>query len=102
MAAHLENQNMFDEIDNTQFLAQLAQFSTLTQINELTSVIKTNTAISLIGKEVTIPAVDGSNNFKTGTVDKVGYTDGVPYIFVDGSSYLLSDVVEIKNPVTNK
>ena len=97
MAAQLENQSMFDTVDNTQFIAQMAQFSTLTQISELNNTVKVNTAVSLIGKTVSVNSVDedGKSKIKVGTVEQVSYNSGVPYLFVDGGFYLLTDVLDV-------
>ena len=97
MAAQLENQSMFDTVDNTQFIAQMAQFSTLTQISELNNTVKANTAVSLIGKTVSVRSIDdnGQENFKIGTVEQVSYNGGVPYLCVDGGFYLLTDILDV-------
>ena len=97
MAAQLENQSMFDTVDNTQFIAQMAQFSTLTQIAELNNTVKANTAVSLIGKAVSVKGIDENGNIavKIGIVEQVSYNGGVPYLYVDGGFYLLSDVLDV-------
>jgi Flagellar hook capping protein len=97
MAAQLQNQSMDDQTDSSQFLTQLAQFSTLSMINELTSTMKTSSAISLLGKEVAVTDTSLSQGYKTGTVSSVGLSNGVPYLQVDGEYYMLSDLLEIGN-----
>jgi flagellar basal-body rod modification protein FlgD len=97
MAAQLQSQSMYDQTDSSEFLAQLAQFTTLSQINELTSATKTNLALSLIGKEVAVPDDTSFRGYKTGFVTSVGLSEGVPHIQVNGKYYLLSDLLEIGN-----
>jgi len=92
MAAQLQNQSMFDTVDNTQFLAQMAQFSTLSQISELTNTIKSNMAVSLLGKTVTVGAGGGAI---TGNVGQVSYNSGTPMLLVDGEYYGLGDIIEV-------
>ena len=53
IAAQLQNQTMFDTVDSTQFIAQLAQFTTLSQIGEMKSAIS-NLAVELLGKPVCV------------------------------------------------
>ncbi|HAN20855.1 MAG: hypothetical protein A2Y15_04760 [Clostridiales bacterium GWF2_36_10] len=97
MAAQLENQSMFDTVDNTQFIAQMAQFSSLSQISELNNTIKSNMAVSLIGKSVSVVQTNESGIEQTvvGDVEQVSYSDGVPYIYVKGGFYQLSDIIDI-------
>jgi hypothetical protein len=75
----------------------MAQFSTLSQINELTSTIKSNMAVSLIGKTVSVVSTDsaGFETVKVGQVEQVSYNSGVPYLYVDGGFYQLTDVLDI-------
>ena len=50
MAAQLQNQSMYDPVDNSEFIAQMAQFSTLTQMEALTRSFASNYSVSLIGE----------------------------------------------------
>ena len=97
MAAQLENQSMFDTVDNTQFIAQMAQFSTLSQISELNNTIKANMAVSLIGKAVSVTITDesGVDKIEVGKVEQVSFNNGVPYVYVNGGFYQLSDILDI-------
>jgi flagellar basal-body rod modification protein FlgD len=62
MTAQLQNQDPFDPVDNTQMIAQMAQFSSLAGITEMSSTLKaisdklgattTSDAVSYIGKTV--------------------------------------------------
>lgn len=105
MAAQLQNQSMYDTVDNTQFIAQMAQFSSLTQMTELNSAMQSNTAVSMIGKYVSISSLDEAGNQKIteGYVEQVSYKDGIPYLMVDGGFYLINDIVDItSSPVAKR
>jgi flagellar basal-body rod modification protein FlgD len=62
MTAQMKNQDPFDPVDNTQMVAQMAQFSNLAATNEMSSTLKaiaeklggssTSDALSYIGKTV--------------------------------------------------
>jgi flagellar basal-body rod modification protein FlgD len=95
MAAQLQNQSLFDEVDNTQYLAQMAQFSTLSQMSELTGAIKSNLAISLIGREVAVATGGNSSGFTVGVVESVNISGGAPSLLVNGKYYSLADLIEI-------
>ena len=95
MAAQLQNQTIYDHIDSSEFLAQLAQFSTLSMMGELTNAIKANMAISLLGKNVMVPAPDYSGGYRSGTVSGITMEDGVPYVRVNDTYYSITDLLEI-------
>lgn len=97
LAAQLQNQSMYDNVDNTQFITQMAQFTTLSQINELNNTIKSNMAVSLIGRMVSVSAKNSSGveYLKAGVVEQVSYSEGVPYLYVDGGFYQLADILDI-------
>lgn len=97
MIAQLQNQSIDNTVDNTQFITQMAQFSTLTQISELTKSMQSSMSIALIGKTVTISSTraDGFVQTVTGTVEKVSFFNGQPYIYVDGKYYEFSQVTDV-------
>lgn len=99
LAAQLQNQNMLDPVDNTEFIAQMAQFSTLSQMQELAKAGQMTYSVSLIGKTVTVSSIDenGTSVIRTGKVDNVTYQSGVPYIGIAGNSYLVSNVLSVEN-----
>jgi|WetSurMetagenome_2_1015567.scaffolds.fasta_scaffold06564_2 flagellar basal-body rod modification protein FlgD len=98
LVAQLKNQDPLDPMSNTEFVAQLAQFSSLEQMTSLntsmTSLLEqqsyTNNA-SLLGKQVTTS--DGT----TGVVTKVTKEDSVMYLYIGDTQYSMSDIVSISN-----
>ncbi|MHC1695486.1 MAG: flagellar hook assembly protein FlgD [Eubacteriales bacterium] len=97
MAAQLQNQSMFDNVDNTQFITQMAQFSTLSQMTELVSTFKTNAAISLLGKNVSVLTSDenGQAAYVIGQVQQISFINGSPMVYVKDGFYELSAVTDI-------
>ena len=97
ISAQLQNQSMFDTVDNTQFMSQMVQFSTLSQISELTNAFQSNFAVSLIGKPVSISVTDdqGKQQIMTGPVEQVSFNAGAPYVLVNGGFYEVSQVMDI-------
>jgi flagellar basal-body rod modification protein FlgD len=98
LAAQLENQSMYDTVDNTEFISQMLQFTNLSQMQELTSGMQMAYSVSLIGKNVTILAVDenGISSQVTGSVDSVVYDSGTPYVCVGGQYYTTDSIVGIQ------
>ncbi len=99
MAAQLQNQNMFDPVDNTQFIAQMAQFSTLTQMQEMQKLSQLSYAVSLIGKQVEVFGIkeeDGSTLSASGVVEDMSFAGGASYIGIGGKKYPVKDVVSVR------
>lgn len=105
LAAQLQYQDPMNPMSNTEFIAQMAQFSALEQMynlnnsfrllqQELQGTIMLQ-AVSLIGKEVT--AVINEQTF-TGIVDKVNWTAHGAVLTVDGLQVPLSAISEVAVP----
>lgn len=68
LSAELSNQNPDDAKDSTQYIAQMAQFSSLEQMQNLNSTMSFSGASSLIGKSVTLSDLDNNGNLYFGVV----------------------------------
>ncbi len=106
MITQLTNQDFMNPIDDTQYLAQLAQFSTMQQMMDLAQFSKTNYATSLIGKEVTVAktgALESDEDaFITGIVDRVSIKDDTYYVQVNGEEYSLTQIRTFGLPNENE
>lgn len=100
LVAQLQNQSMLDPVDNSEFIGQMAQFSTLSQMQELSATCQLSYAVSLLGKNVTAYSVydNGTATSASGTVTNVLLQDNIPYVEIDGSMYAAGDVVLVTNP----
>jgi flagellar basal-body rod modification protein FlgD len=104
LAAELQNQDMSNPVDSSDFMNQLALVSTMQAMQEITDVSVVSYAASLVGKDVTIGQTDSSGNITEiyGTVTATGVYSGEQVIFVDGTSYTLSSIMAIgKLPETD-
>lgn len=97
IAAQLQNQSMYDTVDNAEFMSQMVQFSTLAQMEDLSKAFQSNLAVSMIGKTVNVTAEDdrGARSTLTGVVSQVSYEDGIPRLLVNGAYYKMADVTEV-------
>lgn len=97
MVQQLKNQDFMNPLDDSQYLSQLAQFSSMQQMKELAEYSKSNYVMSLIGKNVTVAniSVSGTVNKDTGPVEKVSLVDNEYRIYVNGTSYTLNQIMEI-------
>lgn len=98
MVAQLTNQSMYDSVDNSQFMSQMVQFSTLSRMEEMTNAFQGNLAVSMIGKQVAIVEKDAYNrdNVIQGEVTQVNYQGGKPYVMVNNQSYTLDQVSVVR------
>jgi len=113
LATELQNQDPLDPLDNKEFIAQLAQFSSLEQMQNMNSSLQSiddsmqqfmtgqaqsaqsmliSQAAALIGKQVTAE-VDG--NKIEGLVESVFIEDSVPYALVGGGKLPVSSITGI-------
>ena len=87
--AQLKHQNPMEPMKETDFMGQMASFSTLEQVSNLAlanekiaASLASTGAIGLIGR--TVSYVDANDEIHTGTVDKVSTVDGKPSLTVAG------------------
>lgn len=101
LAAQFENQDIMNPTDNTQFISELAQFTSLQAMNTLTKYSDAQYAASLVGKTVKVYSYDNSGNKveKQGVVQNADFTNASgAKITVDGTSYDLSTLEQVVNP----
>jgi len=97
MIQQLSNQDFMNPVDDTQYLTQMATFATMQQMEQLAYYAKSNFAISLAGKDVTVAklGVGGQVDKSTGPVEKIIYIDDEYKIYVNGQQYKLNQIMEI-------
>jgi len=100
LVAQLKNQDMYNTMDDSEYMAQMAQFSMLQAMTDMSELSMTSYGVSLIGKEVTIAKVadDGTISSIKGIVDSVNFYNGSPQVVVDDKSYSLSSVMSVNEP----
>jgi len=81
--AQLQHQDPMNPMQDSDFMGQMASFSTLEQVSNLASENAKNNAIGLIGRTVTYKDKDGAEH--TGAVEKVSNKDGKPSLTVGGT-----------------
>lgn len=85
LVAQMANQDPLSPTSDTEFVAQMAQFSALEQMQNMNSAMQTQMAYSYLGKEITSDyAVDGDGNlYQQGIYGQV-----VSVVNLSGTDYL--------------
>ena len=104
MVAQLKNQDFMNPVDDTQYVTQLAQISTMQQMEEMAYNAKSTYVTSLVGKTVTAAKfmVAGDLKKTEGVVNKVSLLDGKFVIYVEGESYGMDEIMEIRTEAPEK
>lgn len=99
MVMQMTNQDFLNPMDDTQMVAQLAQFATMQQMQELAEYSKSNYVSSLLGKTVTASkfTVSGATETQTGPIQKISLVDNEYTLTVNGVNYSLSQIMEMRD-----
>lgn len=98
MAAQFQNQNLDSNTDNTEYITELAQFSSIQAMTTLTQNFNKQYAASLIGKTVTVTdtSSSGITSVHSGAVQGATFdSSGNCTITIGGAAYDLSDVTSV-------
>lgn len=103
LLAEMSNQDPLEPTSNTEFISQLANFTSLQAQQDSLYYSNANYASSLVGKTVRVAAVSGSKfNVEVGVVTSMNLSDTNNFtISVNGNSYSLSNVMEIVSDGTD-
>ncbi len=98
LVAQMKYQDPMEPTDNTEYVSQLAQFSSLEAMNNVSQSVDLQRATGLIGKVVTASisdSVTGVATEKTGSVQFVSQSGNKTYLTIDGEQYELDDVSKV-------
>jgi flagellar basal-body rod modification protein FlgD len=100
LVTQMRNQDPLSPMESTEYVSQLAQFSSLEEMKNISKSIDDLTAsqsassatdaVGFIGREIT--AVDG----QSGTVTSVTYEGGATYLMIGSVRVPLGDVTEVR------
>lgn len=98
LVAEMSNQDPLEPTSNTEFISQLAQFSSMQYMMDTSKYAESNYASSLVGKVATASRTEGTQLVsKTGTVEEVRKSSDDTYVVtIDGEDFPLSSVSSIK------
>ena len=105
LVTQLKHQDPMNPVADTEFIAQMAQFTSLEQtkgmkedLGEMRRQTQFQQAIGLIGKDVTLQPDDST--VVKGKVTGLEIKEGVPGIIVNGKLYQLEDVQNVQQATT--
>lgn len=104
LITQLQNQDPMQPMEDKEFIAQMAQFSSVEQLVNISSQLKTlnqslGAVSSMIGREISWLS---SNKEDSGTlrqiVDSIIVRDGVQYVKVGDDEIELNEIIQVSNP----
>lgn len=101
MVAEMTNQDPLEPTSNTDFIAQLAQFTQLTYAQDSSKFAMANYAATLVGKVATGSKMDGTELVsKTGVVESVTQTNNSYTVRIDGVDFDIKKITAVKDKAT--
>lgn len=101
LITQLQNQDPLKPMEDSQFVAQLAQFSSLEQMTNVATTTESvyknqaaTAALTMIGKNVEWADTD-SEITQTGKVDSISFIDGLPKLNIGKQTVEVSNVVKV-------
>lgn len=97
LVAEMQNQDPLEPASNTDYIAQLATFSQVEELQNVSNSMQQSQAGSLVGKVVIMMTKNGAGevNYIDGTVERVVNKDGKTFLGVDGSLYDIADLFSV-------
>lgn len=98
LVAQLEYQDPLDPQTDTQFVTQLAQMTSLEQLQEMNATIANSSAYDMIGKYVYAEILDedtGITNCYMGYAESVVVKNGEQYVIVDEYAIPVSEITQV-------
>ena len=95
LVAQMKYQDPLEPTSNTEYISQLATFSSLEEMQNMRGSLELQRASAMVGQEVYIKTTDkatGSTDFVHGKVDYVQYENGKAFLSVNGSLYSIDEL----------
>lgn len=97
IATELSNQDPLDPVGSTEYVSQMAQISSMQQLENMSAYMASYQALSLLDKCVIYQTTDSSGQTVTasGTVTSVINSGGTTYLNVNGTLVSHDSIVEV-------
>ncbi len=89
LVAQMQYQDPLQPTSNTEYMAQLAQFSTVEELQNVNATITNSQSLSLTGQYVILNVPDSAGNINpvSGIVDYVTLSEGKTYLHIEDNYY---------------
>ena len=98
LVAQLQSQDPLNPMEDKEFISQMAQFTSLEQMKNVSNAVQITQATSYIGKQVTWD--DDTGEQQTGIVKAVRIVSGEPKIVVGDQNIALAKVTSVTDAPT--
>ncbi len=101
LVAQMKYQDPLEPTENTEYISQLATFSQLEEMQNMTASSTLQRASSLVGESVILKVTNkstGGTEYITGQVDYVVYENNKAFLSVNDSLYSIDDLYEVIDP----
>lgn len=102
LVTQLKYQDPTQPMENQDFIAQMAQFSSLEQMTNVSKNLDTlgkmqatTQSAALVGRTVELRNPSNAQQPITGTVNKVRFENGEPRLVIGGNEYPLTDLISV-------
>lgn len=93
LVAQMKYQDPLEPTSNTEYISQLATFSSLEEMQNMRASLESTQATGLVGKTVIMGVeTNGITNYISGRVDQVRKEGSKTYLSIDGSWYNMDDL----------
>lgn len=94
LVAQMKYQDPLEPTSNTEYISQLATFSSLEEMQNLNSTMEASQATNLVGKTVImkVTSASGETTYVTGQVDYIVRENGNTYLSVNNGLYSIDDL----------
>jgi flagellar basal-body rod modification protein FlgD len=105
LMTQLQHQDPSKPLEDREFIAQMAQFTSLEQLSNMNTEMKAirqtmGLSPAFIGKQISWSVLDSVGNkvVKSGVVDALTFKSGIQYASVKGEEVSLDQIVKVTNP----
>ncbi len=97
LVTQMKYQDPLEPTSNTEYVAQLAQFTELEYMQNMTDVTQHTSAFSLVGRYVYVSSTGegGHHEEAEGVVDFVNMKNGEAFVSINGTEYSYDDIVKV-------
>ena len=101
LVAEMTNQDPLEPTSNTEFVTQMAQFTSLQYAQDSSTYAQANYAASLVGKTATASKMEGSQHIlETGVVESVVKNGDSYTVSINGKNFDISKITSVEAPKT--